>query len=122
MKVYTARNYLTTLDFVKHVLKYCADRAVKIITDKMPCYEQVCKRMGLKWKHVTFGKRNHVEHVFRSFKFFTARFNNCLCVNLRKVGLRLDGNYWFKRVLYLLGLWCGMFMFYWNVVKGGSAY
>jgi transposase-like protein len=46
MKAYIARNYLTTLDFVKCVLKYCANRDLEIITDKMPCYLQVCKRLG----------------------------------------------------------------------------
>ncbi len=30
-------------------------------------------------------KRNYVEHVFGSFKFIAQRFNNCLCINLRKV-------------------------------------
>ena len=123
MKAYTARNYLITLDFIKRVLKYCADRKdVEIITDKMPCYKRVCDRLGIRYKHETFGKRNCVEQVFRSFKFFTARFNNCLCVNLRKVLLKMDKSYWFKRVLYLLELWCKQFVFYWNVVKGGEAY
>lgn len=104
-------------DFVKHVLRYCADKDVEIITDKMPCYRLVCERLGIRHKYETFGRRNYVEQVFRGFKFITARFNNCLCVNLRKVSLKLDRNYWFKRVLYLLGLWCRMFMFYWNVVR-----
>ncbi len=116
MRVYATRNYLTTLDFIKQVIRFCSNRDFEIITDGVSCYEQVCKRLGIKWRHETFGKRNCVEHVFRSFKFFTMRFNHCLCVNLRKVSLRLDRNYWFKRVLYLLELWCRMFMFYWNVV------
>ena len=60
------------------------------------------QKVGVRWKHVTFGKRNYVEHVFRSFKFFTAKFNHCLCVNFRRISLKLDGSYWFKRVLYLL--------------------
>jgi len=77
MKAYTARNYLITLDFIKQVLKYCADRKdVEIITDKMPCYVQVCKRLGIRHRHETFGKRNCIERVFRAFKFLTARFNN----------------------------------------------
>jgi transposase-like protein len=117
MKVYTSRNYLTTLDFVKQVLRFCVNRDVEIITDRMPCYEQVCKRLGMRWTHMTFGKRNYVEHVFRSFKFFTMKFNDCLCVNIRKVSLILDKNYWFKRVLYLLGLWCKYMLFYWNFVR-----
>jgi len=114
IKAYTSRNYLTTLDSIKLVLRFCLNRDFEIITDKMPCYKQVCNRLGIKWKHVTFGERNRVEYVFRSFKFFTARFNNCLCVNLRKTSLIWDKNYWCKRVLYLLDLWCNMFMFYWN--------
>jgi len=84
MKAYTSRNYITTLDFIKHVLRFCSNRDFEIITDKMPCYEYVCKRLGLRWKHVTFGKRNYVEQAFRSFKFFTSRFNHCLCVNFEE--------------------------------------
>ena len=71
MKAYTLRNYLTTLDFIKHVMKFCSNRNFEIITDKMPCYMQVCKRLGIKHRHETFGKRNRVEHVFRGFKFLS---------------------------------------------------
>ena len=117
MRAYTTRNYLTTLDFIKHVLSFCSNRDFEIITDKMPCYKQVCNRLGIRHRHETFGKRNYVEQVFRAFKFIAQRFNNCLCVNLRKISLIWDKNYWFKRVLYLLSLWCNMFMFYWNVVR-----
>ncbi len=46
MKAYTSRNYLTTLDFVKRVLKYCANKDVEVITGKMPCYEQVCRKQA----------------------------------------------------------------------------
>ena len=120
MKAYTSRNYMTTLDFVKHVLRFCSNRDVEIITDGMPCYERVCKRLGIRWRHVTFGERNCVEHVFRAFKFFTMKFNNCLCVNFRKQIKLLDRNLWFKRVLYLLELWCRHMLFYWNVVKRGG--
>ena len=51
MKAYRARNYLTALDSVKHVLK----SSVEIIADKMPCYKQIRKRAGIKWKHATPG-------------------------------------------------------------------
>jgi len=97
MKAYTAKNYLTTLDFIKHILEFCSNKDFEIITDKMPCYKQVCKRLGIRHKHVTFGK---------------------LCVNLRKILLKMDKSYWFRRALYLLGLWLNMFMFYWNEVRG----
>ena len=117
MKAYTSRNYLNTLDFIKRVTRFCTNRDFEIITDKMPCYEQVCRRLGVRWRHETVGRKNCIEHVFRSFKFVTMRFNHCLCVDLRKVSLRLDRDYWFTRVLYLLELWCGMFMFYWNVFR-----
>ena len=56
MKAYVILNYLTTLDFIKHVLRYCANKDVEIITDKMPCYEYVCSRSGIRWKHETFWK------------------------------------------------------------------
>ncbi len=58
MKAYTARNYLTTLDFIKHILSFCSNRDVEIITDKMPCHKQVCNRLGIRHRHETFGKRN----------------------------------------------------------------
>ena len=65
MKAYTARNYLTTLDFIRHVMKFCSTKDFEIITDKMPCYVQVCKRLGINHRNETFGKRNRIEHVFR---------------------------------------------------------
>ena len=117
MKAYTARNYLTTLDFIKHVLRYCANKDVEIMTDKMPCYKQVCDRLGIRWKHESFGKRNFVESLFYSFKFQTKRFCNVLKINLRKMSFIFDRNYWFKRVLYLLELWCKQFVFYWNFMR-----
>jgi len=90
MNAYTSRNYITTLDFVKQVLRYCSNKDFEIVTDKMSCYKQVCERLGIKWKHVTFGKRNYVEQAFRVFKFFTMKFNHCLCVNFKKQIKLLD--------------------------------
>ena len=121
--MYVTRNYLTTLDFIKRTLTYCSNKNdVVIITDKMPCYKQVCTRLGIKWMHITFGKRNYIEQVFRSFKFFTERFNHCICINLRKITKIYDKHYWSERMNYIIGLWCNYILFYWNVVKGGEAY
>ena len=57
MRAYTTRNYLTTLDFIRKVVGLCSNRDFEVITDKMPCYKQVCNRLGIRRRHETFGRR-----------------------------------------------------------------
>jgi len=46
--------------FLKEILKYCENKP-EVVVDKGPWYLWALKRMGLKYKHETFGKRNAVE-------------------------------------------------------------
>jgi len=46
MRVYSHRNYLTTLHFVKTVLKYCKNMPVFVV-DKGPWYKSVFERLSL---------------------------------------------------------------------------
>ena len=119
IRCYSARNNLTTLLFLKEVKKYCENEDMLVITDKMPSYKYACDKLGLKWIHKTFGVRNYIEQVFRSFKFLSMRFNNCLNVNFKKEMKKWKVELWDKRVMYILFSWCKMFMFYWNVMKLG---
>jgi len=65
--VYSHRNYLTTLHFVKTVLKYCKNKPVFVV-DKGPWYKGVFERLGLDYEHESFGRKSKIESVFSSYK------------------------------------------------------
>ena len=64
LKVY-CRNALTAYTFLK-VLKMC--EVEEIILDKGPWYRDALQRLGVKFRHESFGERSLVESVFSSFK------------------------------------------------------
>jgi transposase-like protein len=53
--------------FLKEALKYCENKP-KVIVDKGFWYKWALKRLGLKYEHETFGKRNSVERFFFKLK------------------------------------------------------
>jgi putative transposase len=53
MRVYTARNYLTTKLFISEVLKYCENKP-KFVIDKAPWLIKALESLGLKYEHQTF--------------------------------------------------------------------
>gem|GEM_PF-1478031 len=67
MRVYPARNYLTTRDFLKNVLKYCENKP-RFLVDRGPWYNDVFRDLKLSYAHETFGERSKVEAVFSSYK------------------------------------------------------
>ena len=54
------REGFETYAFLKEILKYCENKP-EVVVDEGPWYLWALKRMGLKYKHETFGKRNAVE-------------------------------------------------------------
>ncbi len=61
--------------FLREVLRYCENKP-EIIVDRGPWYRWALKRLGLKYRHETFGERNAVEGFFSLLKRRTKRFFN----------------------------------------------
>jgi len=59
----------------KEVLKYCKNKP-EVVVDRGFWYKWALQRLGLKYRHETFGERNAVEVVFFRFKERTKRFWN----------------------------------------------
>ncbi|MBC7109433.1 MAG: IS6 family transposase [Archaeoglobi archaeon] len=55
MRVYTARNWLTTRSFVREVLEYCENKP-KFIVDKAPWLRRALESLGLEFEHEGFRK------------------------------------------------------------------
>ncbi len=117
MKGFVTRSYMTTLLFMKEVVKACRNRDFVVITDNMPCYKQVCERLGLHRIYEKFGRRSIVEGVFSSLEQQSRRFFNNVNVVFKKWIKRIDKNLIVNRCLYLLDLWCKHMLFYWNVMR-----
>ena len=79
LKVY-CRNALTAYTFLK-VLKMC--EVEEIILDKGPWYRDALNRLGVKFRHESFGERSLVESVFSSFKQRARIFFCSITVNFR---------------------------------------
>ena len=69
------RSSINTMIFVRKVLDACTNRPV-VLVDGGPWYPWALERYGLKWLHITFGLRNSIERLFRTFKERTRRFYN----------------------------------------------
>jgi len=61
--------------FLREVLKYCENKP-EIVVDRGFWYLWALKRLGLKYRHETFGDRNAVEGFFSRLKERTNRFWN----------------------------------------------
>ena len=61
--------------FLREVLKYCENKP-DVVVDKGFWYLWALKRLGLKYRHETFGDRNAVERFFFRLKERTKRFWN----------------------------------------------
>ncbi|MEM3585690.1 MAG: hypothetical protein QXO71_00050 [Candidatus Jordarchaeaceae archaeon] len=54
MRVYPARNYITTKDFIKNVLKYYENQP-QFLVDGGPWYKDAFRDPKLSYTHETFG-------------------------------------------------------------------
>jgi transposase-like protein len=116
LKVYPARNALIACSFLKEVLKIC--EVEEIILDKGPWYRDALQRLGVKFRHESFGERSLVESVFSSFKQRAKIFFCSITVNFRKREKKFGGLRW-RRAIECWNRFCRMFLFYYNVVRIG---
>ena len=114
LRVYPARNDLVAYSFLKEVLRMC--EVEELILDKGPWYRNALQRLGVRFRHETFGERSLVESVFSSFKQRARIFFCSITVNFRKREKRFGGLRW-RRALECWNRFCRMFMFYFNVVR-----
>jgi len=71
--VSTTRTSLDALYFLKKILKLCENKPL-IIVDGAPWYRWALQRLGLQYKHETFGERNVIEGWYSLFKARVKRF------------------------------------------------
>ena len=95
------RSSLNSYVFLRKVLKACTNKPL-VLVDKGPWYPWALDRLGLKWQHVTFGKRNYIERLFRTLKERTKAFYN----NVNS-----------KRGAYSLILFLNLFMLWYNYLR-----
>ena len=81
LRVYPARNALTAYSFLKEVLGMC--EVEEIILDRGPWYKDL-NRLGIKFRHESFGERSLVESVFSSFKQRARIFFCSITVNFKR--------------------------------------
>ncbi len=61
--------------FLKEVPRFCKNKP-EVVVDKGLWYIQALNRLGLWYKHETFGRRNSIESLFSQFKYRTKIFNS----------------------------------------------
>jgi transposase-like protein len=113
MKVYPLRNALTAYSFLKEVLRMC--EVEELILDRGPWYRDALNRLGINFRHESFGKRSLIESVFSSFKQRAKIFFCSITVNFRKRE-KMFGLRW-GRALECWNSFCRMFIFYYNIVR-----
>jgi len=96
LKVYPARNALSAHSFLKEVLRMC--EVEELILDKGPWYRDALQRLGVRFRHESFGERSLIESVFSSFKQRPRIFFCSITVNFRRREKRFGGLRW-KRAL-----------------------
>lgn len=116
MRVYPARNYLTTKDFIKNVLKYCENQP-RFLVDRGPWYKDAFRDLKLSYTHETFGERSKVEAVFSSYKQRSRVYFNNFNLNFRAEPKKGDPALWSKRALQLANLFAVTFMLYYNQLR-----
>lgn len=63
LKVFAGRGELDAIVFIREALGYCTNRPI-VLVDHGPWYPPALEYLGLRYKQVTFGKRNIVESWF----------------------------------------------------------
>jgi len=70
------RSSLDALIFMRKVLKACIGKPELILCDRGPWYGYTLRKLGLNYKHETFGQRNAIERWFFLLKHRTKKFYN----------------------------------------------
>ncbi len=88
--------------FLREILRYCESKP-EIVVDRGFWYRWALQRLGIKYKHKTFGSRNAVEGFFSRFKKRTKRFWNRFPYNSSFGSVQLVGEiYGFLQLLEVL--------------------
>lgn len=74
-RVSWTRSALDAELFLREAMEACTNRPL-ILVDKGPWYPWALAQLGLRWRHVTFGKRNSIERWFGVLKARTKAFYN----------------------------------------------
>ncbi|WP_456329218.1 DDE-type integrase/transposase/recombinase [Archaeoglobus sp.] len=82
LKVYPTRNALAAYSFLREVLRMC--EVEELILDRGPWYRDALQRLGVKFRHESFGERSLAESIFSSFKQRARIFFCSITVNFRK--------------------------------------
>ena len=69
----TSRTSFDAIYFLRMTLKYCENKPL-ILVDRGPWYRWALKRMGLEYRHETFGWRTPIEQWYSQFKARVKRF------------------------------------------------
>ncbi len=83
-RVSRTRSIIDALILLRAML-LCGDNKPLVI-DRGPWYLYALKRLGLEFKHVTFGKRNAIERFYRTLKKRTKLF--CNNINAKRHGIK----------------------------------
>ncbi len=113
LKVYPTRNALTAYSFLREVLRMC--EVEELILGKGPWYRDALNRLGVKFRHESFGERSLVESVFSSFKQRARIFFCSITVNFRIREKKFER---WRKALECWNRFCRMLVFYFNVVGG----
>ena len=114
LRVYSARNSMTSHAFLKRVLSMC--KPEEIVLDKGPWYRDALCRLGVKVRYESFGERSLVESVFSSFKQRAKIFFCSITVNFKRKDKKPGSLRW-TRAIECWNNFCKMFMFYYNVAR-----
>jgi len=109
-------NYLTTLSFVRNVLKFCKNKPI-FLMDKEPWYKGVFERLGVNYIHESFGKRSKVEGVFSSYKQRSRVFFNNFNINFRNSMKKENEKLWWEATLKHANFSAYTFMLYYNHLR-----
>jgi len=112
MRVYPARNSLTTESFIRSVLKYC-DGKPEFVVDNAPWLREAITELGLTYHHQARGLRSLIESTFSSFKQRTKIFFNKITVNLKH-----NPHLRWKRAVECWNLFCKTFTYHYNHLRG----
>lgn len=78
------RSSFAALVFVRRVLETYVNKPV-ILVDGGPWYSWALERHRLRWLRITFGERDWIERLFRTFKARTKRFYNNVSARVKKI-------------------------------------
>jgi putative transposase len=111
MRVYPARNSLTTESFIRGVLKYCDGRP-EFIVDNAPWLREALTELGLTHRQQARGPRSLIESAFSSFKQRTKVFFNKITVNLKH-----NPHLKWRRAMECWNLFRKTFTYYYNHLR-----